>query len=393
MRILYITLENLSFQKGSVVHVKEVVNGLRELGHHVGLVANSLECHQKADYFCNLNRLPVFMLKLFGLKKQPHIVSLTLLFLCLFRILPHYDIIYARDFHTVIIALLPRLIFKKKLVFEINGLANEEQRLKRDSILNRTFAFFIGKAEKMAAKWSDRIVSVTPEIESYLICHFKCKPAKVNVVGNGVDTRKFQPIHDGNLLSTWRKRVGIGRDDIVIVFVGNLAPWQGIEYLVQVAPLLVKTNRNIRFLVIGDGVLKNQFEAYVNRRGLSEQFIFTGAIDHGQIPIYINISDICVIPKRRLKSGYSPIKLYEYMACGKPIVASRVAGLEFLEQEGAGRVVDPGDLISLEEALQDLLTDSQKRRTMGQKGLQIARERFNWELRVNKIENILRELA
>jgi len=393
MRILYITIENLSFHKGSVVHVKEIVSGLRELGHSVGVVACSVNSRKEADSFCELNHFPVFVLKLFGLKRQPHIVSLTFLFVSLFTVLPHYDIIYARDFHTVVVALLPRLILRKKLVFEINGLASEEHRLKKDSMLTRASAFFISKAEKLATKWSDRIVSVTPEIKSYLICHLKCEADKVIVVGNGVDTTKFRPIRDDELLATWRSRIGLCRDDIVIVFVGNLAPWQGIEYLLEVAPLLVRTNRNIKFLMVGDGVLRKEFEANVSGRGLSGQFIFTGAVDHDVIQIYINISDICVIPKRRLRSGYSPIKLYEYMACGKPVVASKVEGLEFLELEGAGHVVDPGDLIGLEEAFQDLLTDSQKRKNMGEKGLQIARERFNWDLGVNKIEKILKELA
>jgi len=71
------------------------------------------------------------MPKLFRLKNQPYLVSSILLFLYLFKILPQYDIIYARDFHTVIIALFPRILFKKRLVFEINGIAHEEQKLKR----------------------------------------------------------------------------------------------------------------------------------------------------------------------------------------------------------------------------------------------------------------------
>ena len=70
------------------------------------------------------------MLRFLRLKRQPYIVSCFFFFFTLLKILPQYDIIYARDFHTVIIALLPRLIFRKKLVFEINGIANEEQKLK-----------------------------------------------------------------------------------------------------------------------------------------------------------------------------------------------------------------------------------------------------------------------
>src|SRR4030042_5852542 len=107
MRILYVTLENLSLHKGSVVHVKEIVNGLRKLGHHLGLIASSLNKSEEADCFYNLNVIPSFMLRLFRLKKQPYIASLIFLFLYLLRILPQYDIIDARDYHTVIAAFFP----------------------------------------------------------------------------------------------------------------------------------------------------------------------------------------------------------------------------------------------------------------------------------------------
>jgi glycosyltransferase involved in cell wall biosynthesis len=393
MKILYITLENLSLHKGSVVHIKEIVNGLREAGHQVGLVAISSEQPENADHFYNLNLMTFSMPKLFRLKNQPHLVSSILLFLYLLKILPRYDIIYARDFHTVIIALLPRIFFNKRLIFEINGIAHEEQKLKSHSILNRIFVSFIRKGEEMATKYSERIISVTPHIGIYLIENYKCAPDKVITIGNGVNTKYFYPIRDEALLEQLRKKVGIAKEEIIIVFVGNLAPWQGVETLIEVAPLLLREIRNIRFLIIGDGILKKPFEEKVNRLGVSDHFVFTGMVIHKEIPLYINIADICVLPKRRLKSGYSPIKLYEYMACGKPVVASRVEGLEFIEEEGTGRLTEPEDIISLEKTLYNLIKEPQERLRMGGKGFQIARERFSWESKVTQIEEVLKKMA
>ena len=393
MRILYLTLENLSLHKGSVVHVKEIVNGLRKLGHHVGLVASSLNKSEEANRFYNLNVIPSFMLRLFRLKKQPYIVSLIFLFLYLLRILPQYDIIYARDYHTVMIALFPRLIFKKKLVFEINGIANEEQRLKNNSLLNSILVFLIQKAEKMATKYSEKIISVTPHIRAYLVQNYNCSPDKVKAIPNGVNTKKFQPIHDEALLGQWKDRLEIAKEEIVIAFVGNLAPWQGVEYLIEVAPLLLKETKNIKFLIIGDGILKMGLKEKVNRLGVSNHFVFAGMVNHQEIPFYINIADICVLPKRRLKSGYSPIKLFEYMACGKPVVDTRVEGLEFIEEEGTGRLIEPENVEGFEKTLYDLIKEPEERIRMGEKGLQIARERFSWESRVTEIEKVLKELA
>jgi len=389
MKVLYITLENLSLHKGSVVHVREIIAGLRKLGHEVGLIACSWGKFEKADSFYNLHRF-------LGIKRQPYIISSVILFIYLLKVLPKYDIIFARDYHTVIIALLPRIIFKKKLIFEINGLANEEQKLKIDSVVNRVLSSFIRKAEKVATKYSDRIVSVTPQIASYLKSHFHCSPDKIEVISNAVNREIFHPIQDEASLLEWKRKFGIEREEKVVAFVGNLAPWQGVEYLVQVAPLLISMVENIKFMVIGNGILRKGLEAEVNRLGVSRHFLFTGMVHYKQIPLYINIADIGVAPfisKRNRKTGVSPLKVFEYMACGKPVVCSRVEGLEFIGSEGAGRLTEPGDLNDLKEALFDLLTFPEKRVDMGQKGLKIAQERFSWDSRASKIEKILKELA
>ena len=102
-------------------------------------------------------------------------------------------------------------------------------------------------------------------------------------------------------------------------------------------------------------------------------------IEYEDIPILINIADICVAPfisKRNRTTGVSPLKVFEYMACGKPVVGSRIEGLEFIEQEGVGRLIPPEDVMSLQEGLIDLIKNPQKRIMMGNKGLQIAREKF-----------------
>lgn len=394
MRILYITLENISLHKGSVVHIKEVVRGLRELGHKIGLIALGWDQIDIAEHFYNLHLSRFF--SQFRFKKQPFLISSLLLFLYLIRIIRRYDVIYARDFHTVIIAFFPRIIFKKKLVFEINGLANEEQRLKGNLIWNHILSFFIKKAEQLATKCSDHIVSVTSNIASYLINHFRCQPNKIEVVGNGVNTKLFRSVHDEISLQQWRKKLEIEKGEILIAFVGNLAPWQGVNILIESAFRLLNEDKNLKFLIIGDGLLKPLLMNKVLNSGYNEKFIFTGMIDYEDIPMLINIADICVAPfisKRNQDTGVSPLKVFEYMACGKPVVASRVEGLELIEKEGTGRLTEPEDVIGLEKTLYDLIKDSQERINMGQRGHQLALERFSWDSKVSEIERILKKIA
>ncbi len=396
MKILYITLENLSLHKGSVVHIIEIVNGLREAGHQVGLVASSLNKDEKAVLFYNLNIIPSYILQLLKLRKQPYIASLVLLFLYLLRILPQYDIIYARDYHTVIAALFPRLLFRKKLVYEINGIANEEQKLKSHSFLNRMLVFLIQQAERIATHHSDRIISVTPQIESYLMANFSYSHDKVEIIGNGVDIKKFYPIHNEALIEQWKEKLGIRKEEIVITFVGNLARWQGVNILIESAIRLLSRGEKLKLLLVGDGPMRKELVRRVLESGFDKSVIFTGMISYRDIPFLINLADICAAPfilRRNQITGVSPIKVFEYMACGKPVVASKIEGLEFIEKEGTGRLTEPEDIKSLEETLYNLIKEPKERLMMGGKGFQIARERFSWESRVTQIEKFLKKMA
>ena len=396
MKILYITLENLSLHKGSVIHIKEIVTGLRERGHQVGLIARSSNSSEKMEPFYNLEPRPGFIRKYFGLKRQSYLISSFYLFVYLFKVLARYDVIYARDFHTVLIALFPRLLFNKKLVYEINGMASEELQMKGHTYLNRIFVFLVRIAERMATKYAERIVSVTPQIVSYLMDQYRCPRDKLVIVGNGVNTDMFRPMDQGDVLSDWRKRLGVSVDDRVVLFVGNLARWQGVEVLIDAAFQVLKTEEKVKFLIIGEGVLRKGLMEKVLNSGFEKSFIFTGMMDYEVVPFLINLADICVAPfilKRNEKTGVSALKIFEYMACGKPVIASMIGGLEFLEAGRAGRLTEPGDPVVLGEAIKNLLTNPEERLNLGKRGLQIAQGQFGWSVRTTEIENILIKMA
>jgi glycosyltransferase involved in cell wall biosynthesis len=218
----------------------------------------------------------------------------------------------------------------------------------------------------------------------------------VEVIGNGVNLKKFHPIYNEALLESWKKRLGIIKEDVVVGFVGNLAPWQGVNILIESAFLLFPNHDQLKFLIVGEGLLKDSLVKRVSNSEYGEKFIFTGMINYEEIPILINIADICVAPfisRRNRTTGVSPIKVFEYMACGKPVICSRIEGLEFIEVEGVGRLIEPENVMTLRDELLNLIENSEKRIKMGGKGLRIARERFDWEMKSTMIEKVLDNLA
>lgn len=393
MKILYITLEDVSLHKGSVVHITETINGLKERGHKIGLIGRSSDPFDIAVAFYNLNPYLSSAPQHQGIKKWANrhsmMVSLFFLLFYLLRKASSYDVIYARDYHTAVFAIIPCLIFRKKIVYEINGIASEEQKLNRNSVLGKIIVATIKKAEHIAGRCSDKVIAVTPQIASYLISHHGCRANNVEIISNGVNLKSFHPIYDQGLLTTTRKNLGIKEKDPVIIFVGNLAPWQGVERLIQAAPELIEEMKDLKFLIVGDGVLRSKIDAEVKQKRLLGNFIITGMIEYSKIPLYINIADICVLLKRKLISGFSPLKLYEYMACGKPILASRVEGLEFIEKEGIGRLIEADNPGEIKKTLYEMIKNREDRVKMGLRGLRLALEKFSWESKVIEIEKIL----
>jgi glycosyltransferase involved in cell wall biosynthesis len=397
MKILYITLENISLHKGSVVHIRETISGLKERGHRIGLIARASVPFDGADDFSNLNPYlfptPENNWMRRWANRHSMLVSLFFLLFYLFRKVSSYDVIYVRDYHAAVIALFQRVFYKKRIVFEVNGLASEEQRLSANSFLRVVLAKTIKKIEYLASRFSDKMIAVTPQIASYLIHDFQCPSNKIVVVGNGVNMKRFYPITDETLLSNWKEKWGISQEETTITFVGNLAPWQGVDILVKSGFLLLKTNKKVKFLIVGEGLLRNSLVKKAINTGYEKQFIFTGMVPHDDIPLLINISDICVAPfisRRNRTTGVSPLKVFEYMACAKPVVCSKIDGLEFIELEGVGRLVEPEDKVGLQEGLFHLIHHPEKRMAMGEKGLQLARKRFDWKFKIEKIEEVIK---
>jgi glycosyltransferase involved in cell wall biosynthesis len=172
-----------------------------------------------------------------------------------------------------------------------------------------------------------------------------------------------------------------------IGFVGSLTAWQGLETLIEAfANLPDDAGRCPRLLIIGDGSQRQNLENLAHRTGSSARIHFTGAIPYTQIPDFIAACDVLAAPKRPLTSGYSTLKILEYMACARPVIASRVAGMEMIEQAGAGLLSIPGDPIDLQRTISQILDlPEAERLAMGQRARQFVVEHCTWEHTVDRI--------
>jgi len=285
--------------------------------------------------------------------------------------------------------------FKKiPVIVEVNGIVVDECRMAEnaDSFLNTTKIGFISSVERNLFSISDKIISVTPNIKKKLEEMYDIPENKVVVIENGANHHLFQPIDQEKA----RSKLKLDKKSKYVVFAGGFAPWHGLEFLIHAAKLVENEFSNAKFLIVGDGTEREKIMKLVEELNLKDKFIFTGRVPYEEVPWYINAGDICVAPfirERNEEIGLSPLKIYEYSACEKPVVSSRIPNLEFIEEQEAGILVEPDNSQKLALALIKLLKDDKLRNKMGKNGRKYIIENNSWDVVKEKIEKIFDDVS
>ncbi len=176
---------------------------------------------------------------------------------------------------------------------------------------------------------------------------------------------------------SFRKKLGLRNDDFVVGKIARLFELKGHEDLFAVAPRLAKRVPNIRFLLVGDGVWRENFERLAKRIGCEKNFVFTGLVPPTDIPSHVGVMDCLVHLSRR--EGL-PRALPQAMAVGKPVVAFDCDGAGEVCLDGeTGALIPPGDLAKLENSLVRLAKDEALRQSLGQSAQVFVKEKFTVE--------------
>lgn len=176
----------------------------------------------------------------------------------------------------------------------------------------------------------------------------------------GANAELFAPDLDA---SETRARYDLG-DDFVVGYSGSFRPWHGVDVLIDAAARL--TDRKVRFLLVGDGPLRDDLHAQVQRHGLADRFVFTGSLPYAEVPQVLAAADLCVAPFVPDRHGPSkargfvldPLKVFEYLALGKPTITIDAANIRALFTHGEHlRLCPPGDVGALASAIGRVMDD------------------------------------
>ncbi len=209
----------------------------------------------------------------------------------------------------------------------------------------------------------------------------------IEIVPNGVDTSTFKP----GIKSDVRSRYKIGEDEMLVITISRLAEKNGIEYLIKAAKIVLKKHPNVKFLIVGEGDLRDRLIRLVSELGIKDSVIFTGSVAHEEIPKYLAASDIFVRPS--ITEGFG-IAFVEAMSCGLPVI-----GTKWIEELGVftdgeeGLQVKPADAIDLSKKISLLIENGKRNIKMGEDGRKKAIKKFDWDVIVKGVEKRMEKIV
>ncbi len=232
---------------------------------------------------------------------------------------------------------------------------------------------------------ADKIIVISNATKNYVL-NLGAKPSKVKLIYNGVDLKRFQAVP--KVKEEMRRKLGIPQNAIVVLTVRRLVYKNGVDTLLESANIAIKKNPRIVFLVVGKGPDMNSVQTQIKQLGIETNFKLAGFVPDEELAAYYNTADLFVLPS---KSGEGlPLVALEAMACGLPVIATNVGGINEILINKFGRLVPPNNPQALSEAI---LEFAEIDFTPSKSELRaLVEEKYSWNKNVERLIQIYEEL-
>jgi glycosyltransferase involved in cell wall biosynthesis len=395
MRICYVAPDvAVPHYRGSSTHVYEVARNLSKLGHEVHVMARRVDSAQAKNE--SLDGMTIHRFQrgiVFSSRKSSFVNSEAK-----GSYKGNTSSIVWKSYETYL-----KTIFPLYIALEVTRLVRESSI---DIIFERETAFGAGAMGSMLTGRplileviGNRVSNLQARRSSKIIAYsrgmFEGTPeaGKVETVTGAVDTDMFSP----NPAARAEIRKLYSLDSPVIGYVGTFQEWHGIAELIRAAAYLVERHPDIKFLMVGPYYKETQ--ARVEALGLGKSFVFTGPIAYVDVPKYINAADVLVAPynpdkiestEQVRKHGLgAPLKVYEYMAVGKPVITTDVKPISDPVEDGVtGYLVPPGDSEALARSLERILENPGSFAEMGAAARRSMIANYSWAFLARRLSDI-----
>mgnify|MGYP001035979736 CR=1 FL=1 len=272
-------------------------------------------------------------------------------------------------------------IYKIPLILEVNTTCLDYD------VRPIRFRWFAKRIENFIFKQAKLITVVSSYLKKRICNEYGIRDRRVLITPNAIDPREFvlrdSSPSDKKLFYAVKKFV---KDKFTIGFVGIFVPWHGLDFLLDVFSELYSTpiNDSLGLLLVGDGPVRKDIEEKIRKKSLQKNVFITGVIPHEEIKYFINLFDIAIMPDSNPFG--SPIKIFEYMVMGKPIVAPAYTPIiEVLSHRKTGLLFSPKDKSECLKELHLFMRDSQFREILGKRAKHAVLTNYTWKKNVESI--------
>jgi len=367
MRILY--HHRTQWEEPECIHIMAIVDSLRMQGHDVLIVGPQGKKPVLAGQSSTLSTmkrvLPRWLFEV--LQILYNAISVPKLWRAVSQFKP--DLIYERyalyNFAGVIVARARSV----PMILEVNT-PYAHAWAKYYRVYWPRLAIWL---ERNILHFAHHVVTVTAAQKKFLADHY-LDAGRIAVCHNAIDPTEFNRDISPALIAggNWDEAC------VVVGFVGTMNRWQGIPVFKTVIPEAIRNNDKLRFLMVGDGEYRQELQDHLIGAGLEDRVVFTGRRLHSDIPGLVARMNIAVLPDSN--SYGSPMKIFEYMAMGKAIIAPGVAPVQEIMEDGVtGFVIPPGDAEAMVKRILLLAENSVLRATLGSAAREYVLRHHTWE--------------
>jgi glycosyltransferase involved in cell wall biosynthesis len=258
-----------------------------------------------------------------------------------------------------------------RLVFDHHDLTPELFRVRfgeRRRLMHRLTLL----CERVSLRAADLVISTNESYRRIAQGRGRKRAEDVYVVRNGPDLRRFQPRESDETLKRGKRHL--------ISYVGVMAPQDGVDHALRALALLAQRRADWHAVIGGEGEARHELERLAKQLGIAESVEFAGWLDDEQITRLLSSSDVCLAPepKTPLNDASTMIKIAEYLAMARPVVAYDLQESRFAAGEAA-LYARPNDVRSYTDAIEALLADPERRQVMGRAGRERVERELCWE--------------
>ncbi|HKW36435.1 MAG TPA: glycosyltransferase family 4 protein [Burkholderiales bacterium] len=382
MKILY--HHRTRSKDGQYVHISELIHALRKLGHEVLVVAPSAMEHAEFGSDAGV----VALLKRFVPRFAYELMELAYSLLA-YRRLKRAVVGFRPDcLYERYNLLLPAGVWIKRnfglpMLLEVNAPIFEE-RARYDGISLKRLAAW---SQRYAWRNADFVLPVT-RVLAGMVRDAGVPGERIAVIPNGIDPDRF----GNNSLPAEVAKAKLGlRDRLVLGFTGFVREWHGLERVIDLVADRAG-GPGLHLLVVGDGPAREALQARARERGIVDRVTLTGVIDRDRVPGYVAAFDVALQPA--VVPYASPLKLFEYLAMGRAIVAPATPNIEEILTDGENAVLfDPEEPDAMLRAIERICADGGLRRRVAEGARNtIALKKLTWDNNARRVAELFERL-